>query len=647
MATPYTNVSDTTNLDELLLSHSMRNAGFLDFNGDGWGDLIVTFDDREGMCFKGSFNYGDPRFEYSEYSFIWGDERPSQYACGILFADFDNDGDLDFYTPNPTGHQLFEFDSTTQQYLDVTDEMGLNFTGANAIYRNTINAAWGDFDGDSYVDLLILQGTDDDDNPVGSDLQMLLHNDDGTGFSDSQLMNFGAGVGFQSIPQTMSALWADLDQDHDMDLVLVQGWRDNDFHTYSTYYKNDFCGQWPGRYFISAPDRIDDCLSDFAHFNNCASVADMNNDGLLDIVYVNRIYYGIYECNTYGSLASVWRSYDPTTNVPIIWDVALFDADLDGTNDMLVSQTNNDQQRPRLYYGCWENGEPRFDDRWPHSSPCGSQFFEPAQQDQRGLCTGSFVRDGQTEFFMTRTVDYVNQGEFMWDITDGPNNNWIGFDLAAPHGTCNGSVLGATVVLSHPLQGSSTYTQAKLVDGGSGRASQSDPSLVFGLGSFSGLVDVKALLPNKALNPAGKTIYLNQIPTGEYWTFDVDGLIDSSVSVSFSYQYQSELLAMTVEWSTYDNTDLASDQVTFYVDGIFGAIDPGQRIHVGGGSIAAQGDVYRHTMTIPDLPCVPFKKYYVSVQSGKAATKTYYASSIHSSSTISLCLRQAPLPQGN
>lgn len=183
----YSNVSTETQLAPSLLQKDMRNGAIIQFLYDDsdFRGLIVTCNDRSAMVFRGSRSFaGRPTFGGQDYDQIWlNSSSPATGSTGIIFADFNNDGLQDFYSPNPSGHQLYQCvqGPNGTGFKDVTSDMGLQFTTL-ADFNKTINGSWGDYDGDSFVDLLLVQA--DLDRASGSQKLRLLHNDQGAGFSN-------------------------------------------------------------------------------------------------------------------------------------------------------------------------------------------------------------------------------------------------------------------------------------------------------------------------------------------------------------------------------------------------------------------------------------------------------------------------------
>jgi hypothetical protein len=185
-----------------------------DVNGDGSVDVVTAVANAQPLLFlndgSGHFRFPSPEDEAGLPDLV---DRMS--ARDMVFADLDNDGDLDLFIASID----VGFASPHDQLLINSNGRGLFVVGNSGpvtgipLRRNssgTVGA--GDLDRDGDIDLIV------DD---GVDLDQLLMND-GSGFfvdraneSDSGLPYF-----FQSY---VSMKLADLDADGDLDIVTVFG----------------------------------------------------------------------------------------------------------------------------------------------------------------------------------------------------------------------------------------------------------------------------------------------------------------------------------------------------------------------------------------------------------------------------------------
>ncbi len=119
-------------------------------------------------------------------------------------ADYDNDGDLDIFVGfSNKPNRLYRNDNGT--FVDVAKEIGLADVG---VIRA---AAWGDYDGDGHIDLLIASVS-------GEDRWIRLYRNGGNG---SRFADATAAAGLQLSGNFRQASWVDFDSDGDLDLFLA------------------------------------------------------------------------------------------------------------------------------------------------------------------------------------------------------------------------------------------------------------------------------------------------------------------------------------------------------------------------------------------------------------------------------------------
>ncbi len=516
---------------------------------------------------------------------------------------------------------MFQYVDTGTElgFKDVTSEMGLQFT-VLADFNKTINASWGDYDGDSFVDLLIVQNTVDTE--IGSEKLRLLHNDGGTGFS-----NLGYQVGFSEDKSgILSIIWADLDQDHDVELLLVQA-LEKTTGPISMYYENKYHDLTMPT-LVSVPEKITEIEDQWNYNSNLAVCSDYNNDGRLDLAYYNRDRFGFGVTNDTGTILDSWF-WTYGGNDPLVHDLAVFDADHNGHNDLMGSLRSGYSRFPRLWLS--DGNTLR------HGTQTLIVENGVTPNDQQGMCVGDFTRDGNTEIFLSRSLTNVDDGAFFYDIynPEGTTTNWVGFSLEAPNGLCNRMALGATVVVSSSDLNDG-FVQAKLVDGGGGRASQADRLMVFGLGDYTGNVDVEITLPNRGIVSGGSTIMYTNLPIGQYHDLQMQLLGATEVSTQMSHNAQTGKITLDVTWSTDSPTIWNNDMVRFHSTAD-DALVPSQTVHVGGIDPEQSTGPYPHHMIIIGLPCDSSKSFYISVQSDDGSVA-------QSSSVVEVPIKKCLIP---
>lgn len=616
----YWNRSGNTELDYAINDYP-TNAIAFDKNGDGYKDLIITFRDKntqgvnETLYFEsvGYMDAGVPTF-YPYDVYVW-DIQPENGTAGILLADFDNDGILDFYAPNHEGQQLYH--GTSSGFVKATTSLGLDPA------LGTINGAWGDIDGDSFLDLYVLDGSQE--NGL-SNSQHFYHNiPDGTGgrmFADETTSH--------GIPQTqkaMSVLWADFDGDHDGDLVVMQGHASSvgeDPGEHNLYLKN------VGGVFVNVTTTMFGSGFDLAwNRNGLGVVMDVDNDADLDIAYHQTNWVGYFANDGSGVLSPAWES-NITSEEPR--DLEILDYDLDGRIDLLLAQIVNFPHTHPYLYG---NRAGAVDFTFVNET--GSELNELGGQTD-GILPSDMTFDGFTELYCGR-YDYgdgPNDNYFFYKAAPAQNHvqaNWIGFDIRCESGQDNSYGIGATVIVS-----AGDHVQAQLISGGgSGYASQPELTRLFGLGDYGGPVDVTIKWP------CGDLQQYYGLEPNQYHDIQLAPKVDdSTVSFQLVYDVLNEVWLWKWQWETSWVGDQSLDAVTLSpahhrptlcVDETI-TYTPNTPGVIHSTSATTRG-TYQHILIKP-RDCEAICKFNYTV---KSAIGTYTSTSTERSATISTCLQ--------
>jgi hypothetical protein len=184
-------------------------ALFADFDNDGDAELFLGRSTGDNKLYR---NEGDGTFtDVTETANIGGFWVPVASS-----ADYNNDGKLDlyigryldprinlpttlFYTRNGVGNSLLRNDGDLK-FTDVTEEAGVREGGL------TLGVTWGDYDSDGHMDLYVA-------NDFGRNT-LFRNRGDGT-FED-----VSKATGTADIAYGMSASFADLDNDCDLDIFV-------------------------------------------------------------------------------------------------------------------------------------------------------------------------------------------------------------------------------------------------------------------------------------------------------------------------------------------------------------------------------------------------------------------------------------------
>ncbi|HPQ41047.1 MAG TPA: CRTAC1 family protein, partial [bacterium] len=258
-------------------SYRSEGAAWIDFDCDGDVDLYVAsyeqpFETTGGQRAVGSpdrayRNLGGNRFEDVSAMF----QPPDNAALcgrGVAAADFNNDGRMDIFVSNYRLQRNFLWVNRSGRFEDTALAQGVAGTDVDGWWGHTIGSAWGDCDNDGDPDLFCANLA----HPryiEFSDISQLLIN---TGPPDYRFENMTEGSGITFDETHSNPMWADLDNDGDLDLYITSIYENER----SYLYLNDGTGR-----------RFTDVtfLSGTRVFNGWgAAVADMDGDGDLDIL---------------------------------------------------------------------------------------------------------------------------------------------------------------------------------------------------------------------------------------------------------------------------------------------------------------------------------------------------------------------------
>lgn len=202
---------------------------------------------------------------------------PNAYGLGVMWADYDNDGDQDIYVANDsTANYLFQ-NNGDKTFSEVALLVGVALS-ANGSEQAGMGVDFGDYDNDGLMDLVVTNFSDD--------YNALYRNEDGGLFLD---VSYKAGL---AEPTWAKLSWgvqfADLDLDGDLDIAIADG------HVYPEVDRHDFGLRYrqPNSAFLNNGDGSFLAVGLSTDSSNAASsrglaIGDINNDGALDVLIAN------------------------------------------------------------------------------------------------------------------------------------------------------------------------------------------------------------------------------------------------------------------------------------------------------------------------------------------------------------------------
>ena len=153
-------------------------------------------------------------------------------------------------------------------FVDVSESAGFSRTNLQSSWA----AAWGDYDLDGYVDVVTLGHNQQDTH---SFTQLWHNNGDGT-FSDVTVP-----ASLDTRGDSHGAVWADLDNDGDLDLVIAKGTlKDKSSRNYHELWRNNNDGTFIN---VAVPAGV----TGVNHRGRGVSAVDYNQDGKLDLFIVS------------------------------------------------------------------------------------------------------------------------------------------------------------------------------------------------------------------------------------------------------------------------------------------------------------------------------------------------------------------------
>jgi hypothetical protein len=311
-----------------LPSEGGQAVSFIDFDRDGWPDLVVVA--ATGVRFLR--NMGGTFDDVTDYVYR-GDKDAQHEVSNTILVDFDNDGDLDIYLASRSLPDTVLFNDGFSRWEPSSEQWSvppsLDVQGVHST----------DIDSDGWLDLYVVAGrkTDRnvstlDDGWAGSP-NVLLRNNQGDGFDDVTTA-WNAVAGAQS--ESFGALFADFDRDNDVDVFVVRDFRPDHFFTNTSEFFIDQTANAVG--------------SDVTSLMGLA-VGDYNGDANLDMYATNASSDFLYRGNGDGTFTNVFSESlsggDPTSNATG-WGCAFVDLDNDGDQDVVSVSSYEEGNQPGI-----------------------------------------------------------------------------------------------------------------------------------------------------------------------------------------------------------------------------------------------------------------------------------------------------------
>ena len=273
----------------------------VDYDGDNDLDILLIEYELHSIPFTTIYNNnGSGEFSKDNNANLIG-----VYSGSVAWGDYDGDKDLDILLTGRNGnHNLI-----TKIYDNDGSGSFRENTNSNLTGVQYSSVATGDFDGDNDLDIL-LTGRDSNDSPITK-----IYDNDGSGSFREDTNSYLTGVSLGSVAT------GDFDGDNDLDILLTGS--DNSSNRISKIYENDGNGSF----------REDPTVNLTGVSGSSVTAGDFDGDNDLDILLTgsdnsnNRI-AKIYENDGSGSFRK-----DPAFNLTGADYDSVTTGDFDGDND--------------------------------------------------------------------------------------------------------------------------------------------------------------------------------------------------------------------------------------------------------------------------------------------------------------------------
>lgn len=446
------------------------NSAWGDYDGDGYLDLFV------GASVASDRNYLYHNNRDGTFTLIDDASMPKipSNQHGVAWGDYDNDGHLDLIVtagqPEIT-HNVLYHNNGDGTFSGITDGPIYTQTQPEGFH----GPSWGDYDNDGFLDLFIAgHGT----------VNRLFHNNgDGT-FKRIPPSDPNAGVLVKEEAASAGRTWVDYDNDGDIDLFVANLDRFPSF-----LYRNEGNGRFA--------KVTDSGLSTRVEKTAAVCWADYDNDGFADVFLANFNDTSLYHNNQDGTFSPVLDSAVVRETIPssaIFSSCAWGDYDNDGFIDLLVTTgcyPVSPDCIPRYSLLYHNVGDGSF------TKVTGGAVGNDPTTQCSGSSWGDYDNDGFLDLLVSQGVFWTDPQTNLLYHNDGNGNGWLKVRLVGS--VSNRSAIGAKVRVNAFYRGESRW-QVREIDGGDGEGNQTNAlNTAFGLADATTIDTVRVEWPSGAV----------------------------------------------------------------------------------------------------------------------------------------------------
>jgi hypothetical protein len=477
-------------------------VALIDYDRDGWPDIYFTNSLNVEMALAGKKSRSALFHNNHDGTFTDVTEKAGVgnpcWAMGAVVGDYNNDGWPDLLITCLGGVVLYR-NNGDGTFSDVTKQAGL--AGDT---KWATGAAFGDYDGDGYVDLIIAHYADItlDSLPAfgsaktckyrglsvqcgpkglnGSPDTLYHNNRDGT-FSD---VSKKAGLDSSQKYLGLTAVWSDFSGSGFLDLFVANDGQPN------FLYRNNGDGHFTETAYTAGVAVSQDGSE---QANMGVALGDFRHDGRFSIVvtHFSDEYTALFRND--GGMNFTDASYASGIAQPTVayvgWGDAFFDFNNDGWVDLIQVNGHVYPQVDDIKGGA-RYSEPKllFLNQHDGTFKDVSKLVGPAiqiAQVSRGLAVGDLFNDGRLEV----VIENLKGGPMILQPQGGPENHWISFELEGTRS--NRLALNARV----RAKAGNLVQESEVLSGGS-YLSQNDLRIHFGLGTYDHVEQVEIFWPS-------------------------------------------------------------------------------------------------------------------------------------------------------
>lgn len=384
-----------------------------DFDGDGDIDLILS-----GGLFGKTIRYfrNIGPWTWIDATTEVGLGEDFGMEKGIAVADYDNDGDWDFYVAVwDQGVGVVPKWNTGVGVLYANDGNGYFVKVDSGIKPNLYSStgAWGDYDKDGDLDLYV--------SNYFANLNNLFRNDDGYFVEVGVQAGVAGALGKGG--QSFQATWIDLDFDGYLDLHVS-----ND-RCYAGFSPNYFFSNQGDGTFLEKGSAIGigTCMDSMG-----VAFGDYNRDGFFDVYVANTPKGHSLKTQTCGGFVESAKEANCLSQGTTGWGVLFEDFDYDGWDDIYVCHAGHgvNYYENKLFHNL---GNGKFEDISASAGVQGGLY------NATGVARADLDGDGDLDIIIVN----VNDGPVEFLRNDGPTGNYLRVKLVGT--TSNRDGQGTTV----------------------------------------------------------------------------------------------------------------------------------------------------------------------------------------------------------